>query len=68
MKTVRVISHTRNKPERPLAFYWKTMELRRAQQADFERRLKECEYLADELAAALKDMTRDDIARMLETY
>ena len=55
MKTVRVISHTRNKPERPLAFYWKTLELRRAQQADFERRLKECEELADELAEALSD-------------
>lgn len=55
MKTIHVSGYTRSKPERPLAFYWKTLELRRAQQADFERRLKECEELADELAEALSD-------------
>lgn len=53
MKTVRVISHTRNKPERPLAFYQMLDKLQgRASEAE----------LARELDRELSGITREELA------
>lgn len=52
MKTVRVISHTRNKPERPLAFYQVLDKLQgRASEAE----------LARELDRELSGITREEL-------
>ena len=55
MKTVRVISHTRNKPERPLAFYQMLDKLQgRASEAE----------LASELDRELSGITREELEQI----